>query len=238
MVKFERNFTINCTDINRFNKIKPQALVNYLQQVAAAHSDSVGNGLYQLNEADGIWFLLSWKIKIIDSLKWNENITVKTWSRKVDKFYAYRDYEVYKDEKIAAIASSRWCLLDIKSGSFKKPTEELMKIYNSSDVMVFDEEIGKIKEPEEMELKYTYTILERDIDVNSHVNNSYYIDFAMGALENTVEVSELEVMYKKECRVGEIIDIYLTKAAENENIITIKNRENGQISTLIRIITK
>lgn len=238
MAIFERNFTINCTDVNRYNKLKPQALVNYLQQVAAAHSDSIQDGLYYLGKTNSVWILLNWRIKILEDLKWNEDILVKTWSRKLEKFYAFRDFEVYKGETLIATASSKWCLLDIQTGSFKKPTEELMAKYTLTDKMVFDKELEKVKEAEEMELKYTYTILEKDIDVNSHVNNSYYIDYAMCALENDAEVSDLEIAYKKECKVGDIIDIYVSKIDLKENIITIKNRENAQVSAILKITLK
>ena len=238
MSYFETKFKIRYSDINRNNKVRPQALIRYLQEIAGLHSDSVQDGLNYIEENKSVWIVLNWKLKIFETLKWGEEIALKTWSRKMDKFYAYRDYEFYKNGKLIGIATSKWIFMDLIENTIKKPPEDLINRYESQDIMVFEEEIGKLKEEENMKLKYTYTIQERDIDVNLHVNNSCYVDFAMEVLDNAAEISELEVMYKKECKLGDIIECYHTETEKNENFITIKNKENSQISAIVKVILK
>jgi len=63
-----------------------------------------------------------------------ENITIKTWSRGLKSFKAFRDFEVYKDGKMIAHATSFWFCVDIKRKRVIKIPEEVQKMYGFHDI--------------------------------------------------------------------------------------------------------
>ena len=55
-----------------------------------------------------------------------------------------------------------------------------------------------------------YTILKRDLDSNSHVNNLNYIDFAYEVLPSNIDIKELEISYLKESKLDDKLEIGCT----------------------------
>ena len=94
---------------NPLKELTNTALLSYLEDVACIHSEIAGYGITNMYTIKKTWILLSWKIKVIERPKFSDNLKVKTWSRLIDKFYAYRDFEVYNAKgDLIAIASSKW----------------------------------------------------------------------------------------------------------------------------------
>ena len=74
------------------------------------------------------------------------------------------------------------------------------------------------------------------IDVNEHVHNLNYIDFASQIFPYEVmqEATNIEVMYKKEIKYGDKIKgFYFIDG--NEHIVTIKNDDETVIHAIIKI---
>ena len=93
----EHNFFVGARDINSLKELTNTALLSYLEDVACIHSEIAGYGITNMYTIKKTWILLSWKIKVIERPKFSDNLKVKTWSRLIDKFYAYRDFEVYDE---------------------------------------------------------------------------------------------------------------------------------------------
>ena len=91
----EHKCHIGLRDIGIGNKLKNKSLLGFLEDAGGIHSDIAGYGVNNIKETGLSWVILGWKIKIIKRPEYGEWLTIKTWSRKTNKFYAYRDYEVY-----------------------------------------------------------------------------------------------------------------------------------------------
>ena len=237
-MKFEKKFKVNVLDVNKFNKMKPSAIMNYFQEVAMLHSDSAKDGIYYMGENNGTWVIINWKMKMYHSLKWNDEFTVATWSRKFEKIYAYRDYKICdKNGEVVAIASSRWVYLDLKTNSIKVPPTNLVERYKSEDVPIFEvDDFKKLKEPENQELIYTYTVQRKDIDWNNHVNNVVYVDIIQEALDENAVIEEIEILYKKECKYGATVNVYCAKINEKEMMFSVKDKDAGTLHVVAHAV--
>ena len=92
------------------------------------HSASIGLGLNDFNNTNLTWALINWKLQFINSCKYAENLTVKTWARNACKIYSYRDFEVYdSNNNLLAIATSKWVLIDITKNSMIKIEKDLIR---------------------------------------------------------------------------------------------------------------
>ena len=204
MAIFEHKFEIGFRDVGKSNKITNKGLLGYLEDTAGMHSNLVGYGLNDIEKTGLTWILLNWKVKIIKRPLYGESILVKTWARNTIKFYTFRDFEVYNDRnELIAIASSKWVLLDAKTMTLTKISNELIGKYNPENKAVFsnEKEIGKLTFPTQYESMLPYTIQRKDIDINKHVHNVSYLDFAYEVLPEKVYDNSIldtfEILYKK-----------------------------------------
>ena len=172
--------------------------------------------------------------------KYNEEITIKTWPRILEKFYSYRDFEVYdSNNNLIAIASSKWIMVNTETGKIERMTENLVKVYGTVNKSVFDKPLNeRPREPEELKLNFEYIVQRRDIDTNRHVNNVHYIDYAIETLPdkiyNSYEINNIQIHYKKEIKYGEKIKCYYS-FKNNKHVITIKNEDNSVLHSIIKL---
>lgn len=241
MAIFTYDYIVKYFDIGRNNKLSLKSLLTILQEAAGAHSDEAGYGLNDISKTHFTWLLLNWKVKMFSHPHFNEKLTIKTWPRALEKIYCYRDFEVYDShQKLIAIASSKWVAFDLDSKKIMKVSPDIIDAYGGNvDKSVFENPFQeKLSIPEELSLAFSYKIQRRDIDTNGHVNNSYYVDFALETLNETVynenEFNNLEIVYKKEIKYNEKINCYYS-LEDNKHIITIKNEDNSIIHAIIKL---
>ena len=237
---FEYDFTIDYASVDLHNYLTDFALLKYLQETACLHAAKLGYGLYDIPHTHVVWLLLDWKLQVFARPSWKDKIHIRTWPSKTDLASCYRDFEVFDNtgERIC-IATSRWVLFHIENHRISKLTPEINKVFSPFPQRVFENEIEKLKEPCCFDSEINYTILRRDIDTNKHVNNLNYLRFAYEALpaeiyENT-KFSHIEIMYKKQCLLGDNIVCLYTKISEKEHIVTIKSKDLSVLHAIIKL---
>ena len=222
---------IGLKDIEKENFLSNRAILEYLENIAGHHADSIGYGLNTMDETGLTWVLLEWKIKIIRRIQYGENLTINTWSRSIEKCYGNRDFEIFNEKnELCVIASSKWLLIDIKKGSIAKPDKEMIQKYESEhDKYVFeDEKFEKISIPENFESSIIYKVNRKDIDVIGHMHNIYYLDLAYEALpENIYEkrlFNNIRITYKKEIKQGEVLNCKYS-FYNNKHVVVIESKD-------------
>ena len=233
----EHDFFIGLRDIDFQNNLKIKSMFSFLEDIGGIHSNIAGYGLLDIPEKHKSWVLLNWKLKFIRRPHYSETLKIKTWSRKIDKIYAFRDFEVYdeKGEKIA-IATSKWVLVDTQKLTICKIDEEMLKSYTTENVQVFEEEISKLQEPTSY-IESCETKVTRDmIDINGHVHNLNYIDFAIQVIPFEImrNAKEVEVMYKKEIKDNCTIKCFY--AIENDyHYAVLKSKDETTLHAIIKL---
>ena len=234
-MKVLQDFYVGLSDTNTKQELTETSLLRFLEDIAGIHSEKVGYGASSIDKTKRTWILLSWKVRMFKRPKMNETVTVETWSRLIEKFYAYRDFKVYDSNKnLVAIATSKWIYIDIENGRIVKVTDEVSSCYESENISVFDEKEFaddiKLKEPEsEIINEIDFKITRNLFDINNHVHNIYYMDIAKEALPEDVylnyEFNDFEIMYKKEIKASKetnnIVKVYYTKE-DDKHFVSIK----------------
>lgn len=213
----EHEVFIGLRDVALNNKVTNTALLSYLEDAGGIHSNLVGYGLRDIPNVKKSWVLLGWKIEIFKRPTYGDKISIKTWSRGIDKLYAYRDFEILdEDKKVIGIATSKWVLLDIEKGKITRIGEEVEKAYTVENLRVFEEtDLEKLQEPQDFLSTTDFVVNRSLIDVNQHLHNIYFMDIANEVLPMEVyqnaELNHIRMMYKKEIklrRYGESILLY------------------------------
>ena len=231
------NYKISLEDIGINNEATNKSLLTIMQDIACLHSASVGYGVLEVESKKRAWMLLDWKMKVIKRPKYNDDIKAETWSRKVERLYAYRDFQLKdKEENIIAIGTSRWILIDTDKRRPVRLTADISDLYESeTDKKVFSEEIEDIK-CEDYLFKKDYSIQRRDIDINGHMNNLSYLDMSYEILPDDIYKNKvfdnIRIVYKKEILYGDKVECYYEEQS-NKYIITAKKQD--KINAIIEL---
>lgn len=236
----EHKFYVGLSDINISKELTNTSLLKHLEDVAGLHSEIAGYGITDIEKTRKSWILLSWKVEIKQRPLVNDTLNIKTWSRKIDRFYAFRDFEVTDQyNNVVCIATSKWVFMDIDKLKIQKVGEEVIEKYKQETKShVFEEEdIEKLTEPENYINKIEYKITRSMIDINKHLHNIYYLDIAKEALPEDIylgkELNDFIIMYKKEIKLGETVNAFYTKI-DDYHYITIKNQDDV-VHAIIRL---
>lgn len=240
---YKEKFKIGLKDIKAGNQVSNKAILEYLEDIAAYHSDSVGYGVNTSQTTHLTWLLLDWKVKVIKRPKYGQTLNIHTWSRYIVKCYAYRDFEIY-DEKneLCVIASSKWLLVNNQTGKIAKVEEQMAEKYQSeTEKSVFQEkEIEKIKAPKGYESSIIYQTKRKDIDIIGHMHNLYYLDLAYEVLPEEVYnqrfFDEIRIMYKKEIKLGDTV-VCQYSCEENRHIVVIQSEDGKILHAMIELGT-
>ena len=117
----EHEFYTGLSDVNLNRELMNTHLLRYLEDVAGMHSEIAGTGYTDIERTRKTWILLAWKVEVKNRPLMSDTLKVKTWSRCIEKIYAYRDFEVRNQyDELVAVASSKWLYVDIDLGKFIK----------------------------------------------------------------------------------------------------------------------
>ena len=217
---YSNDYKIGIEDIGVNSEATNKALLAIMQDVSALHSASIGYGVLEIETKKRAWMLLDWKMKV----------KAETWSRKVERLYAYRDFQLKdKDGNIVAIGTSRWIFVDTDRRRPVRLTADIADLYESeTDKSVFDEEIKDIEYEEDYIFKKEYRIQRRDIDINEHMHNLSYLDMAYEILPDEIYKNKIfdnvRIVYKKEIVYGENIECYYSHY-DDKYIVTVKSED-------------
>lgn len=239
MAIVEHEFTIGLRDVGFSKELTNKAMLGFFEDIGGLHSDMVGYGLANIENTNLSWVLLNWKLKITKRPKYGEIVTIKTWSRNPQKFYSYRDFEMYDNKgNILAVASSKWSLINLNKGLIKL-NDEIIEKYDSEDFSVFDElDLPKMKSPDSFSNTYLYTVPRCVIDINEHMHNLYYLDIAYETLPYEIyknaNFNNAEIMYKRSARLGDVLKCFYSNV-NNEHFVTIKSFDEKNLHCIIKL---
>ena len=236
---FKEEFKTGVKDIEKGGGISNRAILEILENIACNHSETVGLGPLDVNKTNTTWILLEWSVKVIKRPAYGQKLEVETWAAMFTKTYTYRDYEIYdKEGNTLVIATSKWVLVDANTRKILKITEEIKDKYKLEEKHVFEnQEVEKIEEPLEFIEEKEYQVKRRDIDINKHMHNIYYLDLADETMPEEVyenrPYNNFRISYKTGIKLGETVICKYGKR-DNKHIIKIENQE-GKTSALISI---
>ena len=243
---FEETYITSFTQTGVNKVLTNKSFLSLMENIAGAHSAYANFTFKDLAKDDLSWVILSWKLKVLKRPKADKKITIQTWGRFHNRLYVIRDFKVIDENgEICAIASSKWCLVNTKIRKIAKMPSNIEEIYHGfRDESVFEEEnindaIGNFIDSNMVPISSdTYKIRRFDIDINRHVHNLNYINFAYEVLPLDVfmgeELNNLEILYKKEIKYGDTIKSFLYYENGVYTVLT-KSEDEKTIHSVVKL---
>lgn len=208
---YEEKINIKYSETDQNLAMKPFALLNFLQDIASKNAEDLGFGYSYIHPKNYAWFLLKYRMEFNEYPFDIQELVLKTEPRGYNKLFAFRDFELYREETLLGRMHSMWSLVDIESRSMVPvptaiPDSPYMKIFEKREDDLSFAKITQITNPtleKEFEVRYN------DLDVNGHANNGNYIVWAFEPLsfdfKNNNKIKTIDMVYKKEAKFGEKI---------------------------------
>ena len=232
-----KKYEIKFTDADAYDNLKPSSLLSFLEESACLSADELGFGYNAIAPRKLGFIIVNYYIEMIRPVKLGETLEVHTWPLRPRHLIFFRDFELFVNGEKVGVATTRWCMIDtetfamtpanvyFKEGDFDNYNTERSVEFNSWKIPASDGKLACSK-------KVTYS----DYDHYFHVNNTKYADFLMDTfslneLENKL-LKKLQITYVKQCKMGEIIDLY--KASE-DNVYYVEGKVGGELRVQFKV---
>lgn len=202
-------FTVRLNEINHLGTAKISAIFNFFQNTSSDQSAILGFPITELIKKNLTWVVSRYHLKIFRMPLWKEAVIVRTWRSAQKGFFAPREFEILDTEgKTVVLATSSFVLLDMTSKKPVSPKEHFPE-YPIGEKRAISDDFSSLPELTETDLEMTFTVRRHDLDVNRHVNNALYIEWAMENVPDTVfdeyVPSEIEVSFRAEAFSGDSV---------------------------------
>ena len=216
---FSKGYELRYSDRDCDGKIKISSVIDLLQDVSIAHSDSVGLDDAKYRELRIACLLANWRIKFIKNIVPSKSVTVKTGIMKLTSLETYRKYEVWQNGECAVIATALWFTVNTETMRICRDTEKIFSVFECVTEEDNNLPCDKLRLLENAICIGGTTVEQRDIDTNKHMNNVKSIEVALNYISKA-DIEEIQVKYRKEIKWGKEIKIY---ADEKNSQLEIRN---------------
>jgi medium-chain acyl-[acyl-carrier-protein] hydrolase len=220
---FERNYFVHYYDSDIKQRLTISSLMKYFEDVAILHSEDAGIGLKYYEQKKVAWVLYKWGIIINHYPKFKETIKVRTRAVSLNGFKAYRYFDILdKSGNQIVVANSMWLFVNTNTKRPIKINEDMFTHYGVDHNYKEELQIEEVRTLNKIDAEKDFYIRYSDIDTNQHVNNIAYVNWAMEVIpENIIKdytLKELNVVYKKETKLGNMIKSSV-EIKDNNNVI-------------------
>lgn len=228
---YEMKLRVDSLDVDLFNQCRPSAVLGVMQEAATQAALSLGvSGPEILKKYNCLWMVTRSWVELDAPLRWNDPITVKTWHRGASGASTYRDFDFYRDGRPIGQATSIWVMVDVdehKLFRMKQLTE-----FQGTDggALCKNIKLRRVALPEQFDGRVRRDLRYSDTDINGHVNNIHYADFACDSLHlerlgRDKFVRSFQIGYVNECRAGEAL--YVDTAVQGSELFARGQGEDG-----------
>lgn len=221
---WQNEYTLRAGDFDRFDRIKLSSVLDLFQDAAGQHSEESGLGFYDMLERNYLWVVTRVKFKILSQPVRYQTVVVKTWPLAPNRFNYRRECCIEDSNgKKLIVGSSEWVIINSATRHFVSVPDLYSFDDGFHEEVMFEEKLGKLHDFESETPSYTVSAGFSELDINGHVNNTKYADYAMDAINPSKDdaVEEFQIDYRKEIMLGTPIDVYCKR---EENLVLAKGQ--------------
>ena len=218
---YEHPIHIDSRDVDGNGHCRPSALLGHLQEAATLAAEYGGFGRdVLLEQCGGFWMLARMWFRLERPLRWGEEVTIRTWHRGAKTALMYRDFDLFVGGERIGEAVSGWVLADLNSRKLLRLGAVSVLEGTDGGELCKSKTLSKVRVPKEMTLAERRKMRYSDTDINAHINNTRYADFACDAVgmehcPRDTFLTEMQLGYVAECKAGEELDILVGRMEEN-----------------------
>lgn len=219
---YQQTFSVLHNQVDAFGRLKPSALLSFMQEVAGSH--------YDLTENDLVWVVSRHHVVIGRLPGAGESIRVETWALPPTRA-AFPRATVGYDENGKEVfrGISLWVLIRTSDRAMVLPGKANLPMVTTVRGLELPNP-GSLA-PREFACRDRRTVRYSLLDVNGHMNNTRYLDWVEDLLplefhrDNSLQ--EFTICYLSEGKPGEVVEIGY--GMEDGQLQVDGRAENGRV---------
>ena len=202
---------------------RPSAILETMQEAAGMHSEILGCGREPLLKQNAVWVLTRSEVQMERYPGVGETVCVETFPMPNRRWFFPRYYLFKTDQgEVLGKASTLWVLLDPVSRKMLPPGGVADLIPDNSDLTPPIGMPATVEAVEGEKKIFSRLPAYTDLDVNQHVNNTRYADWACDALGIDCMrekcLASMQVNYHAEVLPGQEIILHAVCSGENYQV--------------------
>jgi acyl-ACP thioesterase len=228
------NFVVRSSEIDYRGQATLPALVAYMQEAAWDNTATLSISMYDLLERGLTWVLQRMRIDIFRYPKHTESITVETWASGREKVFLHRDFRIYgAGRELLGQATSVWLVMDVVKRQMTSVPDFItaVEIAPGQEPLPFAK--GKLPALGEVVYQQQMPVRWHDIDLNRHVNNTRYLQWALEALPIEIPdqhtLQQVDIIFRAESTLGDTVISEAAPGAEEGSFVhRLTSTETGK----------
>ena len=207
---FRKNFTVEDIHTDSSLRLKPSALLYFVQEAAGGHCLQLQLSWEDLARKGLFWAVIRNRTQITRLPMSGETITVETWPMPTTRVAYPRSVIAYDSQGRELFRSiSLWVLMDIQDRAMILPGKSGVEVNGLIRGSELKAPASLMPKPfaDEVHRQVTYSCLDR----NGHMNNTFYMDWVADLLDYAFhqahEPREFTICYLSEALEGQDIQL-------------------------------
>jgi len=232
-------YPIHSYEVDHSSRLTIVSATNYFQESAWRNAETLGLGYKELATKDRFWILSRLYIEMYNYPLWGETIQLETWPKGMESLFALRDFRLKSNDgnKLLGAGATAWLIIDGTTHKLQR-IEHICKDMPCYPQNAVEHKLGKIALPSNMTPQVRIFAGYTDVDVNNHVNNVSYLNWAINYLpfeNDNLTVKSAELNFLSEARLRSPIEILYGIENENRYICSLRNPNNEKEYCRVRI---
>lgn len=226
---------IEICEVDYANHYKIYHMFTTFAELATENGAKVGLWNEEIKGKYG-WVIVKQTLKLNEPIRVDDVVEYSTIIGNGSSVAFPRYYFIKKEGRTVGTCSAIWTLIDLTRRRIAMPS----RIGLIAPVVDHGLDLDTPKNIEyENELKHvmTRTVLYSDVDLNQHMNNARYIDWALDLIDLEVHrhhfISEVTIHYKKEILPLAQVELYMGEK-DSSYVVEGRNKE-GEVHFIIEI---
>lgn len=218
---------IRASDVTPDGTASVLSLARYFQEAAGHHADALGVSMQDLLASDRAW-VLAWLQMDVDQLPtWEDTVTIETWPSGLEGLRATREFVMRGNDRRLCRGTSTWLVIDTECRRPVRPPASLHDIELPDRPAPLDQDRDDLPLPDGVDRDRTFTVRYHDLDLNRHVNNVRYLEWALETLPHEVldaySCTGLSLQFEAETTLGDPVRA-TADLREEDGALSVRHR--------------
>ncbi len=204
---YRKCLKVRLHEVGHQGKIKLSGILNCFQDASSEQSESLGFSILDTIRRKYKVVVSRYHFRISRFPVWGEEVTVCTWRSGESKGFGIREYEI-RDSRGQPLVSATgsFALLDTERRR-RVPLKTLYPGYPMKEERALADDFGSLPVPAKVEFERRFQVRRHDLDVNRHVNNTLFLEWALESIPDDIYMRclpvDVEIAFRKEALFGD-----------------------------------